>query len=104
MKALAPVVGVLLLAAAAFGGYSFGKKDATITPDSPAYQEALKVGQLATVVEIIERGLTNPCQTIYLYNKSDEANPREVNLINVTCEGLNLPDINEAREEAPNAE
>jgi len=91
MKAIAPIIGILLLAIAAFGGYLYGQNKSEAN-----FDQGVLTGQFATIVQVVNQALEAPCQTINLYNKSDEANPKEVNLINITCEGLNLPDINEA--------
>lgn len=69
---------------------------------------AAQVGQAQAIAEIIDRSMAEPCQPINLFNKQDEKNPKEVNLINIACESLDLPDIpapteNTKAEEAPEA-
>lgn len=71
-----------------------GEKSADVEfgPGHPQFEKAVKTGQLATIIQIIEQSMSNPCQTINLYNNADAESPREVNLINIECEGLNFPD------------
>jgi len=87
MKLLAPAFGLILLLAAGYGGFLYGQNQ--------SFDQGVRTGQFATIVQVVDQALSAPCQTINLYNKSDEANPKEVSLINITCEGLSLPDINE---------
>jgi len=92
MKAIAPIAGLILIVASAFGGYQYSQSQ--FQPGSPAFDQAAKTGQILTIVQVVDQAIANPCRAINLFNKADENNPKEVNLINVTCEGLNLPDIN----------
>ena len=62
--------------------------------------QAAQVGQAQAIAQIIERSMAEPCQPINLFNNIDENNKKEVNLINVACESLNLPEI-PAGDEAP---
>lgn len=55
--------------------------------------QAAQVGQAQAIAQIIERAVAQPCQPINLFNNIDENNKKEVNLINVSCESLNLPEI-----------
>lgn len=55
--------------------------------------QAARVGQAQAIAQIIERAMAEPCQPINLFNNIDEENKKEVNLINVSCESLNLPEI-----------
>jgi len=69
---------------------------------------AAQIGQAQAIAEIIERSMTEPCQPINLFNNQDENNPKEVNLINIACESLDLPEIpapteNTEVEETPEA-
>ena len=97
MKILAPVFGLILIAATFGAGYYTGNSNsAAAEPGNPTFDKGVKTGQLATVVQLINQSTTAPCQTINLFNKSNPENQQEVNLINITCEGLNLPDINQA--------
>ena len=97
MKFIAPVLGLLLVIAAFGGGYYIADSNATAAePGNPAFDQGVRTGQLATVVQLINQSTADPCRTINLFNRSDENNQQEVNLINITCEGLNLPDINES--------
>ena len=94
MKALTPIIGILLIAAAAFGGYQYGTNQA----GQKSFDQGVQTGQLATIIQIVDQAIAAPCQTINLFNRTDEANPKEVDLINITCEGLNLPSLDEATE------
>ena len=58
---------------------------------------ATQIGQAQAIAEIIERSLAQPCQPVNLFNNIDENNRKEVNLINITCEGLGLPDLGTAQ-------
>ena len=91
MKKLMPVLGILLLALAAFGGYQYGTSQA-----ESAFDNGVQTGQLATIIQVVDQAVAAPCQTINLFNNTDENNKKSVDLINVTCEGLNLPSIDEA--------
>lgn len=65
-------------------------------------QQALQAGSAIAISQIIEQAVKAPCETVYLFNRSDEENPLEVNLINVACEELDLPEIpSPSFEEAP---
>jgi len=55
--------------------------------------QAAQIGQAQAIAEIIERAGAEPCQPINLFNNLDENNKKEVNLINVACESLDLPEI-----------
>lgn len=97
MKFLVPIFGLILIVAAFGGGYYTGNSNSVAAePGNPAFDQGVKTGQLATVVQLINQSTADPCRTINLFNKSNPDNQQEVNLINITCEGLNLPDINEA--------
>lgn len=65
---------------------------------------AAQIGQAQAIATIIDRSIAEPCQPINLYNNVDEANKKEVNLINVACESLNLPDIPATTEPAAEAQ
>ena len=92
MKVLMPVIGILLLAGTAFGGYQYGQTKA----DESVFNNGVQTGQLATIIQVVDQAIATPCQTINLYNNTDENNKKVVDLINITCEGLNLPSIDEA--------
>jgi hypothetical protein len=66
-------------------------------PDEAEMQQqmaqAAQIGQAQAIAQIIDRAMTEPCQPINLFNNLDEANLKEVNLINVACESLDLPAI-----------
>ena len=55
--------------------------------------QAAQIGQAQAIAEIIERTITQPCQPINLFNNIDEGNKKEVNLINIACENLDLPEM-----------
>ena len=65
---------------------------------------AAQIGQAQAIAEIIERSMAQPCQPVNLFNNVDENNKKEVNLINVACESLNLPEISETDEAETSAE
>ena len=65
---------------------------------------AAQVGQAQAIAQIIERAMADPCQPINLFNNIDENNKKEVNLINIACESLNLPEIPAAAEAPENTE
>lgn len=71
--------------------------DKTPDPDQADLQQqmaqAAQIGQAQTIAQIIDRAMAEPCQPINLFNNLDENNKKEVNLINVACESLNLPEI-----------
>ncbi len=77
-----------------------GSNDA---PDEAKMQQqmaqAAQIGQAQAIAEIIERANAEPCQPINLFNNLDENNKKEVNLINIACESLDIPEI-PAEEEA----
>lgn len=91
-----PVIGLIGAVALFVGGYFFGAGNASFEPGDPDLEKAVKTGQLATIIQVIEQSIAAPCQTINLFNNADPNNPREVNLINIQCEGLGLPDIEDA--------
>ncbi|NCP67759.1 hypothetical protein GW777_05980 [Candidatus Peregrinibacteria bacterium] len=66
-------------------------------PDEAEMQQqmaqAAQIGQAQAIAQIIDRAMAEPCQPINLFNNLDEANKKEVNLINVACESLDLPEI-----------
>lgn len=94
------LIASVSLMAVVLTGCTMPWQEAEIGPGNAAFDQGVAIGQQATVVQLIEQSLENPCQTINLYNRADTENPREVNLINIQCEGLNLPDIEEASEAA----
>lgn len=63
-------------------------------------EQAAQIGQAQAIAQIIERTMAEPCQPINLFNNIDENNRKEVNLINVACESLDLPEIPAAEAEA----
>jgi len=65
--------------------------------------QAAQIGQAQAIAQIIDRAMTEPCQPVNLFNNLDENNKKEVNLINVACESLDLPEI-PATEAAPETE
>lgn len=97
MKSRILVLSLLVMTLGLTGCSLGGNKAESIEfgPGNPEFEKAVKTGQLATIVQIIEQSLSNPCQTINLYNNADPESPREVNLINIECEGLNFPDPEE---------
>lgn len=66
--------------------------------------QAAQIGQAQAIAEIIERANTEPCQPINLFNNLDENDKKEVNLINIACESLDLPQIPAATEAAAETE
>jgi len=71
------------------------------TPDEEMQaklNQAAQVGQAQAIAQIIERTSAEPCQPINLFNNIDENNKKEVNLINIACENLDLPEIPAAEE------
>ena len=65
--------------------------------------QAAQIGQAQAIAEIIERANAEPCQPINLFNNLYENNKKEVNLINIACENLDLPEIPAAEEAAAEA-
>ncbi len=61
--------------------------------DKQTIEAALRTGQAQAISEIIARAKNAPCQPVNLFNHLDENNKVEVNLINVECEALELPEI-----------
>lgn len=61
-------------------------------------EQAAQIGQAQAIAQIIERAMTEPCQPINLFNNIDENNKKEVNLINIACESLDIPQIPEPEE------
>lgn len=95
LKLSALLLTIVLLAAC-------GGSDA---PDEAALQQqmaqAAQIGQAQAIAQIIDRAMAEPCQPINLFNNLDENNMKEVNLINVACESLDLPEIPPTQTGAP---
>ena len=68
------------------------KQEKELAPE--VFKKAIQIGEAQAVVKIIQRAQQNPCQPIYLFNYLDDNNKQEVNLINIKCKSLGLPDPN----------
>jgi hypothetical protein len=82
--------------AACGGGETATNQPALPTTDAEMQQQmalAAQFGQEQAISAIITRTMEQPCQPINLFNNSNPENFMEVNLINVTCEELDLPEI-----------
>ncbi len=79
----------------------------TDAPDEAEMQQqmaqAAQIGQAQAIAQIIDRAMAEPCQPINLFNNLDEENKKEVNLINIACESLDLPEIPATEPEAVEA-
>lgn len=84
-------ISALILSAVTLTACMGGEKDSAEL--NQQLNQAAQVGQAQAIAQIIERASVEPCQPINLFNNVDENNKIEVNLINIACESLDLPEI-----------
>ena len=94
---------VLLLATVALAACGSGDAEPNEAELQQQLAVAAQIGQAQAIAEIIERSMAEPCQPINLFNNQDPENLKEVNLINIACESLDLPKIPAAPAEGAEA-